>query len=241
MYKDFLSPTSYGRFNKKLAAIIGLPAAVYLDTLSEIFSRAIEKNKIDEDGFFTLNRKYVEQETSLSKSDQLSCDEILLKLNLIDRLDSNTEKIVLNNDGIMALFNVDDVSSLKLETKKATKAGKTEGKRIGITNRLKNYIREIETNEELLLLYDNWIDATYDKGMCQSAKVKAFRDAIEEKLDTVDKKKIALNYSIAKGYVLAEWSINYVLKGSSHQTSNSPIRLAPQQTATTATISSESF
>ena len=79
-YVDVLSPSSYGRFNRKLAAIAGLPVAVYWSAILEVSTKVVKKKKYDEDGYFKLDRKYVEEITSIGLEDQLDCDAVLSNL-----------------------------------------------------------------------------------------------------------------------------------------------------------------
>lgn len=95
MLIEILSQSNYKSFNIKIAHLLGLETAVYLNALIEINEKAIRKEKISEDGFFTLDRKYISDVTTLSDKKQLELDIILKESNILE-VSKNNIKINLN-------------------------------------------------------------------------------------------------------------------------------------------------
>ena len=60
----------YVSYNVRLAHILDLPTAVYVSELININRKAIEKEKLKGDGFFKLDRNYIELRTTLKKEEQ---------------------------------------------------------------------------------------------------------------------------------------------------------------------------
>ena len=82
MLIELLSSSNYVNFNIKLAQILGLKPAIYLSQIMDINEKAIRKNKVDND-YFTLDRKYIESRTTLTKDEQSSIEKDLLNANLL--------------------------------------------------------------------------------------------------------------------------------------------------------------
>jgi hypothetical protein len=71
------------RLNKRLVRIAGFEVAAYWAELQSILKQVVKKGTADEFGFFTLDRDFMERETTLTVAKQLKCDEALLKLGVL--------------------------------------------------------------------------------------------------------------------------------------------------------------
>ena len=67
-YLDIAGNSSYGRYNRKFARIVGLEAAVYWSEILEVLDRVLEKKTFDNDGWFVLNRDYIKKSCLESRS-----------------------------------------------------------------------------------------------------------------------------------------------------------------------------
>ena len=72
MYLDLFDEL---RLNKKLVKIAGFEVAAYWAELQSILKQVVKKQTMDEQGFFILDRDFLERETTLTIKKQLKCDE----------------------------------------------------------------------------------------------------------------------------------------------------------------------
>ena len=79
MLIELLSSSNYVNFNIKVAQILGLKAAIYLSQIMDINEKAIRKNKVD-NNYFTIDRKYVESRTTLTRDEQVAIEHDLLEI-----------------------------------------------------------------------------------------------------------------------------------------------------------------
>ena len=82
MYLDLFDEL---RLNKKLIKIAGFEVAAYWAELQSILKQVVKKQTADEFGFFTLDRDFVERETTLTIAKQLKCEEKLISLGALAR------------------------------------------------------------------------------------------------------------------------------------------------------------
>jgi hypothetical protein len=71
MYLDLFDEL---RLNKRLVKIAGFEVAAYWAELQSVLKQVVKKQTMDEQGFFLLDRSYVERETTLTISKQLKCE-----------------------------------------------------------------------------------------------------------------------------------------------------------------------
>ena len=168
MLFDMLSTDMYVSFNCKLAQRIGLHASIYVTELLNINRKALIKNKLTVDGFFKIDRNYVEQRTTLSKKEQKELDEILVNLSILEISLNSKDILKLDIDALTGVM-LDDRKTIEAKIKPIVKR-KRVTKKEEITIALKN---KIETdNPELKQAYEDWIDAVMDhQGWMASASV----------------------------------------------------------------------
>lgn len=217
MILDLLSTDMYVSFNLKLAHRIGLHASIYLNELLNINKKATQKNKLDENGFFKLDRVYIEQRTTLQKQEQKELDKMLEELTVIN-IGTNKDYLKINTDAITGLL-LDDNSELvekfiqPIKTKRLTK-------KESITQTLKSHIKT--DNEELVVAYCDWIDAVMARQGWMS--VAAIEEG-ERLIDTYSNRDLDVALQILKiaatnGWRDVSWAINNYERNRLHQPSS---------------------
>lgn len=224
-YYDVLSADSYGRFNRKLAKLTNLQTAVYWSEILDIITKVVKKKKFDDQGYFKLDRKYVEERTSINLDSQFECDSVLEKLAVLQRHEADPNLIKVELATMEQILITDDVKQLDLPKNivKRTATQKVADKKAAILMMLKNHIKE--TDSELQTAYKNWIDVTYDKGMCKTAQVQLFIDTINKFTADKNVKLKLINIAISLSYKVADWAIN-------KYTADNHLALGVQKTST---------
>ena len=163
MYLDLFDEI---RLNKKLVKLAGFEVAAYWAELQSILKQVVKKQTADELGFFTLDRDFVERETTLTISKQLKCDEKLLSLGVMMKDPENPNRIAIAVNGMVAVITDEDTNKLKKTSK--TTADAKAAKIAGIKATMKKAI--IEDNLELRAAYERWIDGMIDAQNCKFTK-----------------------------------------------------------------------
>lgn len=157
MLFDLLSTDMYVSYNCLLAHTLGLNAAIYISELVNINRKAIRKNLLS-NGFFKIDRSYIEQRTTLKKEEQESLDKSLEEINILSIGDSK-DFLKVNMDSLTGLM-LEKNKKIVEETSKIVKRGRPS-KKDAILKALKAYITT--PNNELKEIYYNWIDAVMEK------------------------------------------------------------------------------
>lgn len=210
MWLDLISGDSFIMANKKIALVYNLNVAVYTAEVLNILKTAIRKNKLSEDGFVTLDRKYLTNQTTLSIDDQYECDRLLAKTEVIKIAEENKDQIYFDVKKFVAILSSndsDELERLAKEVKKGTRKANTEAKRQSVIENIKRGI--IETDIELLTGYRDWIDSVYASGKFLTKKsVEIFQDTINKYTNDREVKKQLLSIGVTTGYTEAAWVIN---------------------------------
>ena len=156
-----MSPYYQGTYNVKVASIFGINTAVYWDELLNVYARVIQKKydeMISNTGLFDLDRDYISKRTSLTLAEQLVCDKILEKAEIISYDGKNENRIRIDLERMQNILTEDDPEALAAIVKKvrAKKTDETTAKRAGMVTNFKNMI--VETDTELLNAYFTWIE-----------------------------------------------------------------------------------
>ncbi len=205
MLIELLSMSNYGHFNIKLAHILGLNTAVYLNQLMDINEKAIRKNKLVAN-FFILDREYVTSRTTLSEKEQKEIESNLVKLGILERSKEDDNSLLLNIAVLTNIMMSPDEDLVKDIKNFATKSKKTKSEKI-IEN-LKNNI--ITLNPELRTAYYNWIDAVYEKDgfMNKQAVISAQSNIDNFSNRNLDVALKVLEIATLNGYRDVTWAIN---------------------------------
>lgn len=165
MLIDLLSMDNYVSYNIKVASLLGLHQAIYLSELMNINEKAVRKSKTN-NNFFTVDRKYITQRTTLSREEQLSIDKFFLDIGLLKVDESCNNTMTLDIAVLTTLLSGDNesiVSDLK-QMQKSTKKLNSNSKLTKEQQQcelMKTYIET--TNPELYAAYCDWIDSVYAK------------------------------------------------------------------------------
>lgn len=210
-YYELLSPDSYGSYNRRLAKLTSLNTAIYWAEILDIVPKIQRKKTFDSDGYFTLDRAYIEERTTLAPEEQIYCDQILQRINVLefDPLDNSRLRVNLKT---MAEFLIDDKVVALTDVRKFSKGNKVAeslAKKAGMINTMKKLLSE--TDPEFRSKYEAWVDSVYNskKGFLTKAKIKMFESKINEyALDDRSLKNELLNIAISTGYTDADWVIS---------------------------------
>lgn len=206
MVLDLLSTDMYINFNLKLAHRIGLHAAIYLGELLNINKKAIQKSKINEEGYFKLDRNYIEQRTTLQSPEQKELDKVLEDLSIINIDSSNKNLLKINTDALTGIL-LDDNSVLvdkiiqPIRKKRVTKQE-------AILNNLKENI--VTTNEELRKAYEEWIEAVMARqGWMSAACVRDGQEVVDKYSNRdLDIALKIVGIGASNGFRDLNWAIN---------------------------------
>lgn len=209
MNLDVISGDSYGRFNIKFANIAGLPTAAYMSELLDILRQVNRKGTFDENGYFAIDRAYVESRTTLSADEQYKCDQKLANYGIVASDPNDPNRIAVCTSAFLSLILEDDQEVLA-EARKKLKGAKSrraaaEGRRIGIVSRLQSEVAE--SDPDLLEAYRKWIEVAYDRGVCRSPQVEVFRNTINEYTPDKSHRLKIIEIATANAYKEAAWAI----------------------------------
>ena len=110
--------------NLKAMKLFGIEAATYFALITQILPRVAAKNTADENGFFSIDRKYVEEQIGLSCEKQYNCDSILSRNNLVAAAEDSSDRIAVDVKMFLNLVAESDPDKIK-ETVKRSNLPKT--------------------------------------------------------------------------------------------------------------------
>ena len=212
MFLELLSTDNQISCNVKAAKLLGLETAIYLNELINIYAKAISKQKLNENGFFRLKRSYITDRTTLSVARQLELDINLLDTEIIIKDDADDDLMKVDIEMYASILSNQDTSLAKKVERLASKKSRSERQQDKIAAITKNLKYSVTcSNEELRLLYFDWIDSIYDKpgGFLSKGAIKIFEDTINNYTKgDLDLAIELLKLAIVKAYKNAEWVIN---------------------------------
>lgn len=197
MITQLFCQNNYRCYNISLAKIFGLQAAVYLNEILFYF------NENKEDEVVHLNREEIENNTTLSISEQKSIDKIFKEVQLVDI--NEDDGIRLNYGILIGLFDEQNkkiVSDIPKSIKK--KRTKTEA----IRDELRKCIKS--DNAELRDAYSDWIDAVLAKeGWMSKRAVEVGQKTVDSYSNhNLDTALELLNIASINGYRDIQWAVN---------------------------------
>lgn len=208
MLVDLLSMSNYGHYNIGVARIVGLEAAVYLTELLNINEKALRKKKV-EDNFFTIDREYIQERTTLTCERQLELEGNLLKIGILEKSESGSvNTLSVNITLLTSMIMSPDEKLIKNLTKIAQKKITKRDKDTAVKDSLKTYI--ITTNEELIQAYSDWIDAIYAKeGWMSKKAVQCGEKVVDEFANrNLDVALRLIDIASVNGYRDMTWAVN---------------------------------
>lgn len=203
MYLDLFDEL---RLNKRLVKLAGFEVAAYWAELQSILKQVVKKQTADERGFFTLDRDFMERETTLTITKQLKCEAKLVELGAVAVDPENPNRICISVHGIIEYITDEDTTKLKKTS--AVKADAKAAKIAGIKATMKKAL--LETDAELRFAYERWVDGMVDAASCRFTKavVQLFEKTVTEyTTDKATRIKI-IEIATANSYKDATWAIN---------------------------------
>lgn len=199
-YINAISPDAYGQYNRTLARQLGLQTAVYVSEILAISSQVYKKGKFSADGFWKLDRKYLEDRTTLSPEQQESAETILGTLEILDKQGKNQLRFRLDK-----LFNIlsGDITISEEQLSAISVKKPTLTKKEVILFSLKKCINE--PDPDLHSAYENWLDVVYEKGVCKKVQIESFINDINNYTTDKAVKLDILKVATQGGYKVAEW------------------------------------
>ena len=209
MLVDLLAQSNYNSYNVSLAKVIGLHPAIYVNILLNINSKAIAKQKLTADDYFTVDRNYIKNITTFDISEQKEIEDLLERLHILKKSNSSdistfqldlstlTSIIMSNNETLISDIN-------KISKQKTGKRTKTDV----IKDELKSYVNV--TNQELYDAYCDWIDAVYAKQGWMSKKSVTSAQIVVDEFSQRDLDVALKLLEIASigGYRDMTWAVN---------------------------------
>lgn len=206
MYLDLFDEL---RLNKRLVKLTGFEVAAYWAELQSILKQVVKKNTADEKGFFTLDREYVERETTLTVNKQIKCEAKLIELGVMAVDPENPNRIAIGVNNMIEVITDEDTKKLK----KASKAAKEEAKAAklaGIKATMKKAL--LETDIELRAAYERWVDGMVDAQNCKftRAVVQVFEKTVTEYTTDKALRLKIIEIATTNSYKDATWAINRI-------------------------------
>lgn len=203
MYLDLFDEL---RLNKRLVKLAGFEVAAYWAELQSVLKQVVKKQTMDEQGFFLLDRNYIERETTLTVNKQLKCEERLIELGALLRDAENPNRIAIGVNAMVAVITGEDTTKLKKSRKSSAdeKAAKIEG----IKSTMKKAL--VETDPEVRAAYERWIDGMIDAASCRFTKavVQVFEKTITEYTTNKAIRLKIIEIATTNSYKDATWAIN---------------------------------
>lgn len=179
MNLDILSIRNcYLSINEKLIQMIGLDTAAYLTVVLDALHQAVKKGKVNDDGYFKLDRKYANDRTGLSTTEQKHCDDRLIALGLMKRDTETLNLLSVDVGAVVKFIQQDDakfIDQVKLILAKNKKAETDEYKKEQILKVTKAQVKT--TDFEIRQAIFDWIEAM--DGTLRKTQVGLVEDAID--------------------------------------------------------------
>ena len=205
MYLDLFDEL---RLNKRLVKLAGFEVAAYWAELQSVLKQVVKKNTADEQGFFTLDREYIERETTLTLTKQLKCEEKLIAMGAIIKDEVDPNKICISVHGMIEIITDEDTKKLKKSS--AVKKDEKAAKIAGIKATMKKAL--LETDVELRYAYERWVDGMIDAANCRFTKavVQLFEKTVTEYTADKNTRLKIIEIATVNSYRDATWAINRV-------------------------------
>lgn len=233
--------------NYKAISIFGLPTAVYLTELINIYKKATRKNKLINETYFKVDRNYINSILTLSTEEQLTCDLNLIKTSILKKSNDDPDVLKLDINLYLSLLTSNDIK-LTEDVRKQMKIQKPKGlktsQRQYMINGLKNSIEC--SNYELLTALRNWVDGVYARpnGFLSKSSIKIFQDTLNNYTKgDLDLALRIVQIATVQGYRDCTWAINMFEDSEKHKfkQAGSNVRVTEQEVATKEDLSDTVF
>ena len=206
MYLDLFDDL---KLNKRLIKLTNFEVAAYWAELQSILKQVVKKQTMDEKGFFTLDRDFMERETTLNLNKQLKCDEKLISLGVAIKDPDNPNRLAISVENMIEIITDEDTKKLR-KSSKTTKADEKAGKVEGIKATLKRAI--IEDDLELRAAFELWVDGMVDAQNCRFTKavVQVFEKTVTGYTTDKALRLKIIEIATTNSYKDATWAINRI-------------------------------
>lgn len=263
-YVDILAQSSYMSVSKKAAKVFGLEVAAYLSELANVAVQVRKKKSYDDDGYFTLDRKYIEEETTLPLAKQIECDAVLKMSAIVGYKDPEDASVIgVDLQALAAVLAEDDLTKIAV-VNRLPKEMKEESKRIAkkmasqmskqsaeekkaareaaIRDTMKRICSEMTQDASVQDSLSKWVDSIYDSHQFLNRnKIEAFMSQISSFSPDPQVQNRLISIAMMKSWVIADWAINTYSRDVRSRPASSPSSLGTQKIATAATVSKEAF
>jgi hypothetical protein len=229
--------------NYKTINIFGINTAAYLSELIKIYKKALRKNKIDEEGYFKVDRKYISNLLNITPEEQTVCDLNLNKTGIIQKCRDNPDNLKIDVKLYISLLCEDDLKlyeDVRKQMKVKKPKGTKESQRQSYINILKDSIEC--SNYELLTALRNWVDGVYanPKGFLSKSSIALFQDTLNNYTKgDLDLALRIVNIATIQGYRDCSWAINMFEESEKRKKkqANNQIRITEQKVASKKDLS----
>lgn len=203
MYLDLFDEL---RLNKRLVKLAGFEVAAYWAELQSILKQVVKKQTADEKGFFTLDREYVERETTLTLNKQLKCEAKLVELGVAAQDPDDPNRLAISVSNMIEVITDEDTKKLK-KTTKATTAEARAAKQEGIKLNMKKAI--LTQDSELRAALERWVDGMIDAANCRFTKavVQVFEKTVMEYTSDKNLQLKIIEIATINSYRDATWAV----------------------------------
>lgn len=215
MMLDILATDNMVSYNVKVARIMGLHSAIYINELINISAKAIKKSKLIAGKYFLLDRKYITERTTIEEKEQLAIDYKLVQNNIINKPEDSTDAIFINVDKLAEMISSDNekyLNSLSKRTQVHTTSlpGMKETLKQKKAKELKTFITT--DDDKLRVAFEGWIDSVQNNPKSTgltSVKVRLFQKDVREFANGDLNLALKIIEMSTKGsYTDAQWAIN---------------------------------
>ena len=215
MYLDLFDEL---KLNKKLIKLAGFEVAAYWAELQSILKQVVKKNTADEQGFFNLDREYLERETTLTVAKQFKCEEKLLSLGVIAKDPNEPNKLAISVSTMIEVITNEDTTKLKKTS--AVKKDIQAAKIAGMKATMKKAI--LEPDVDLRFAYERWIDGMIDAKNCRFTKavVQLFEKTVTDYTTSKDVRLKIIEIATVNSYRDATWAINRLTNNRSNSSAD---------------------
>ena len=240
MLIDLLSTDNLANYNVKIAQVMGLHTAIYVNELINISNKATQKNKLIVDKFFILDRRYITKRTTLELEEQLAIDNKLMKVDVMQKPAGEVDNIYIDIDKLASMISSDDKQFLDSVTKKTkVKTTVLPGMKQTVKQKqaseMKSYITV--TFPELKEAFESWVDGVLanPKGFLSKKAVSLFqRDVDTFANGDLDIALKVIEIATINGYRDASWAINVFNRDYANNFRNRFVSTATQRRAEVA-------
>ena len=208
MLIDLLNSANYMMISRNAVKILGLECAAYCSELLYIYEKAYNKKKMTYEGFFKVDRSYIDDRTSIPAARQLELDQKLVELKIISIDQDNKDIIKIGIEQYASIIASQDVIKSKKSDSVNNKA-----------KAMKQYITASDKKE--LKLLNDWLDTIFaTKHALYKTQIEAFVNTLHEFTDDLEARYEIIKIATIQSYVDCKWAINSYTRSKNYSQSD---------------------